>query len=171
MLNLSGKEPAHMWGIWPLLPSSPSGIWPRIWVLGWLHLLFYAEEWDQLRHIVPCACLCASHLAIEVVWLNPERPFSIEVSICFYIYTKTLLLTTHFQYKLMKYLTLWGLLIISTRVFVRKSSAGRWGLFNLIWSNFGIPRWGFWPKILLKSQMPHICLGSPLPLGLTLIDA
>ena len=44
------------------------------------------------------------------------------------------------------------------------------GIFDLIWPSFGAPRWGLWPKNLLKSQMPHICPGSP-PSGLTLIGA
>ena len=40
-------------------------------------------------------------------------------------------------------------------------------IFDLIWANFGALRWGFWLKILLKSQMPHIWPGSP-PLGLNI---
>ena len=43
------------------------------------------------------------------------------------------------------------------------------GIFDLIWPSFGAPQWGFWPKILLKSQMPHICPGSPPPPTLRLI--
>ena len=39
-----GGNPRHMWGIWTLLPSPPSGIWPRTWVQGWGHLLFSVEE-------------------------------------------------------------------------------------------------------------------------------
>ena len=41
------------------------------------------------------------------------------------------------------------------------------GIFDLIWPNFWAPQWGFWPKILLKSQMPHIARGPP-PLGLNI---
>ena len=44
------------------------------------------------------------------------------------------------------------------------------GIFDLIWPSFGAPQWGFWPKLLLKGQMPHICPRSH-PLGLILIDA
>ena len=48
------------------------------------------------------------------------------------VYTKTLVLTTHFQYKLMEHLTLWGLwglcglliLNIDSALFVRESSVG-----------------------------------------------
>ena len=136
-----GGDPGHMWGIWPLLPSPPSEIWLRIWAPGWGRLLFLHGRMGP-SHIVPCVRLCASHLGIEV------GLFLIDVSTCFYIYTKTLLLATHSQYKLME----------------------KVGIFDLIWPNFGAPRWGFWPKILLKSQMPHICPGSPRS-GLTLIDA
>ena len=44
---------------------------------------------------------------------------------------------------------------------------------GLIWPNFGAPRWEFWPKILMKSQMSHICPPPPpFPRSdLTLIDA
>ena len=62
-------------------------------------------------------------------------------------------------------------------LFVRESSVGsllnifypltKWGIFDQIWPNDGAPRWGFWSKILLKNQMPHICPGSP-PLGLNI---
>ena len=83
------------------------------------------------------------------------------------MYTETLLLTTHFQFKLMEHLTWWGLLIISTHF--SSQSVGRWKIFDLIWANFGVPWWGIWPKILLKSQMPQICLGSPLGSTLLLI--
>ena len=94
----------------------------------------------------------------------------------------------------MEHLTLWGLcglLILNIdSLFVRESSVGillnvfypltrrmpllkitsacrtklKVEIFDLIWPNFGALRWGFWLKILLKSQMPHICPGSP-PLG------
>ena len=56
-------------------------------------------------HIVPCARLCAGHLGIEVarlklwktaVFNRRKRLFLLD------IYTKTLLLATHFQYKLME---------------------------------------------------------------------
>ena len=97
----------------------------------------------------------------------------------------------------MEHLTLWGLcglLILNIdSLFVRESSVGillnifypltrrmpllkitsacriklKVGIFDLIWPNFGALRWGFWLKILLKSQMPHICPGSP-PLGLNI---
>ena len=97
----------------------------------------------------------------------------------------------------MEHLTLWGLcgLLISNidSLFVRESSVGillnifypltrrmpllkmtsacriklKVGIFDLIWPNFGALRWGFWLKILLKSQMLHICPGSP-PLGLNI---
>ena len=41
------------------------------------------------------------------------------------------------------------------------------GIFDLIWPNFGAPWQEFWPKILLKSQIPHVCPGSS-PLGLNI---
>ena len=83
------------------------------------------------------------------------------------MYTETLLLTTHFQFKLMEHLTWWGLLIISTHF--SSQSVGRWKIFDLIWPNFGVPWWGIWPKILLKSQKPQICPGSPFGSTLLLI--
>ena len=113
------------------------------------------------RHIVPCARLCTGHLGIEVARLKPwNTAVLIEVSICFYIYTKTLLLTTHFQYKLMKHLPLWGLLIISTR-FLSENHALEGGGY-LIWFDYCDPALG----ILTKNSSEK----SNAP-GLTLIDA
>ena len=50
----------HMWGIWPLLPSPPLGIWLRIWVPGWGRLLFRAEEY----HVLVC---------VQCGYKSPER--------------------------------------------------------------------------------------------------
>ena len=71
-------------------------------------------------HIIPCAHLCVSHLG------NSVQLFLTEVKAL--VYTKSLVLTTHFQYKLMEHLTLWGLcglLILNINsLFVRESSVG-----------------------------------------------
>ena len=55
-----GGDPGHMWGIWPLLPSPPSGIWLRIWVPGWERLLFLHGGMGP-SHIVPLL-VCGGHL-------------------------------------------------------------------------------------------------------------
>ena len=92
MLSLKGGGGGgrqHMWGIWPLLSSPPSGIWLRTWVPRWGRLLFLRGGMGS-SHVVACARLCTNHLGIR-------RLFLIEASSCFYINTKTLLLTTHFQ--------------------------------------------------------------------------
>ena len=95
---------------------------------------------------------CAEHLGIEhgsAAFRALVKPWKTAVlnrgKNSFFICTKTPLLTTHFQYKLIEHL----------------------GIFDLIWPRFGAPQWVFWPQILLKSQMPHICPGSP-PLGLNI---
>ena len=67
-----GGDPGHMWGIWPLLPSPPSGIWLRIWAPGWGCLLFLHGGMGP-SPIVPCARLCAGHLGIEVARLKPWK--------------------------------------------------------------------------------------------------
>ena len=127
-----------MWGIWPLLPSPPSGIWLRIWAPGWGCLLFLHGGMGP-SHIVPCAPLWAGHLGIEVARLKALK----DVSTCFYIYTKTLLLATHFQFKLME----------------------KVGTFDLIWPNFGAAWLEFWTSE--KSNAPHMP-GVPPPLGLNI---
>ena len=134
-----GGALGHMWGTWLLLPSQPSGIWLGIWVPGWGRLLLLRGGMGP-RHTVPCACLCAGQLGIGVVQLKSwKRLFLIEVCICFYIYTKTPLLTTHFQYKLTEHHTLWGLcglLMISTRFSMENQvlEVGRYFLlFDQIW--------------------------------------
>ena len=48
-----GGDPGHIRGIWPLLPSPPSGIWLRIWVPGWGRLLFL-HGGMRPSHVVPC---------------------------------------------------------------------------------------------------------------------
>lgn len=134
-----GGDPGYMWGNWPLLPFPPSGIWLRTWVPR-VGASAFLRGGIGPRHIVPCARLCTGHLGIEVARLKPwKTAVLIEVSICFYIYTKILLLTTHFQCKLMKHLTLWGLLIIST-CFSSENQALEGGK-DLIWPNFGAPWW------------------------------
>ena len=56
-----GGGGGQMWGIWPLLPSPPTGIWLRICVPGWGRLLFLRGGMGP-SHIVPCARLCVGHL-------------------------------------------------------------------------------------------------------------
>ena len=116
---------------------------------------------------------------------SPERQLLLtKVCTCFYTYTK------HFFSLLIFNINWWNtfsyfvgivwIVVDMDSLFIRESSVGsllnicypltRWGIYDQIWPNFGAPQWGFWPKIFLKSQMPHICPGSP-PSGLTLIHA
>ena len=54
-----GGDPGHMWGIWPLLPSPPSGIWLKIWVPGWWRSLFLHGGMKP-SHVVPCTLITVS---------------------------------------------------------------------------------------------------------------
>ena len=112
---MGGRVPGICGAIWPLLPTPPSGIRPRIWVPGCGRLLFFVRKngtkWHRPVH---------SSEELKQGGQSPERRlFLKEVRICFDVYKKKKqLFTSHFQCKLMKHLTLWGLcglLIISTR--------------------------------------------------------
>ena len=77
----------------PTLGNLTKNLGPRVGTFAF----FCAEEWDQVTssHVLVCAPAISE---LKLRGLSPERRlFLIEVSSCFYIYTKTLLLTTHFQ--------------------------------------------------------------------------
>ena len=128
-----------MWGIRPILPYPPSGIW--LTTRG--DFCVFLRGGMGPSYIVLCARLCAGHLGIEVARLKPwtKAVFNRGERLLLYIYTKTLLLTAHFQ------------------------GGDIWSDLTKFWG----PTVGILTKILLKSQMPHICPGCPS--GLTLIDA
>ena len=93
--------------------------------------------------------------------------FLIEVSICFKIYTKTLLRAIHFQYKLMEHLSLLrlcGLLIISTRVLSENQVLEGGGY--LIWFDqiLGPHSSDFDQKFFWKVKCPTYARGPPLGL-------
>ena len=94
-----GWDPGHMWaGIWPLLPFPPSGIWLKFWVPGLGRLLFLRRGMGP-SHFIPCACLCASHLGIEVVQLKPWKTavFNEGKHLFLYLYQNT---TSHYSFSI-----------------------------------------------------------------------
>ena len=166
----------HMWGIWPLLPFPPLGIWLRIWIPGWGHLLFLCRGIGP-SHIIPCARLCAARL-----W-KPWKTFVFNVSTCF------IFLQKHFLSLLIFNISWWNTLPFGDCVdcwwyglaFGRPKHWKSIKYYFIHWLGGGYlirydqilgPHGGILTKNFLKSQMPHICPGCPpSPSGLTLIDA
>ena len=138
-------------------------------------ICFFLRGGIGLSHIIPCAHLCAARQK------NPWKTvvFNEGMHLFLYLYKNT---TSHYSFSTLIDGTPYfvGIVVDVDSLLIRESSVGsllnifhpltRWGIFDQIWPNFGAPRWGLWPKILLKSRMPHICPGSP-PSGLTLIHA
>ena len=151
-----GGDPSHMWRSWPLLPSQPLGIWLRVWVPALGHLLFTCGGMGQRQ--------CSSVRWPSWNWSSVAKAlkggfFSIEVSICFYIYTRALFLSTHFQYKLMEHLTLWGSLI---NINSSKNQALEGGEY-LIWfyQILGPPGGDFDQKFFWEVKCPTYAQGTP----------
>ena len=118
-------------------------------------------------------------LCVQCSYKSPERQlFFMEVSTCFYIYTKT----SHHSFSILTDGTPYfvGIVWIAddmNSLFIRESSVGsllnifypltRWGIFDQIWPNSGAPQWwGFWPKFFWKATAPH--MPGALPLGLNM---
>ena len=133
-----------VWYVW-----KRGNYFQEIWVPGLGHLLFFAWRNRTKSHHSMCSSVAST---------------------CFYTYTKTLLLTTSYLFSILIDETPYfvGIVDDMDSIFVRESSIG--SVLNIfypltievvdqIWPNFGAPQWGVWPKILLKSQMPHICPG------------
>ena len=117
-------EPRAYAGISPLLPSPPSGNWLRIWVLGWVHLLFLPGGIGP-SHIVPCASLCAVRL-----W-KPWRPVVSNGGkhLFLYLYKNTI---SHHSFSILIDGTPYCVWIvdITDSLFVRESSVGSlWNIF------------------------------------------
>ena len=157
-----------MWGIWPLLPSTPSGIWVRNWVPGWGRLLFYIGGIGPPGNIVPNARLCTGHLGIEIARLKPWKTAVVFVFIFIQKHYFSLLI---FNKKLMKHLTLWGLcrlLIISSR-FLSENQALEYGGYLIWFDQILEPHTGdFDQKFFWKVKCSTYARGSPPPLRLNI---
>ena len=131
---------------------------PRAYV-GHLTSIAFPALGNLTINLGPCLVSqgCSSVCSVAIKALKDGG--LMEVSTCFYKST-----TFHYSFSILIYGTPYfvgNVWIVDDMdsLFAKKST--RWGIFDQIWPNFGAPRWGFWPKILLKSQMSHICSGFP----------
>ena len=80
-----GGDSGQMWGIWPLLPSPPSGIWLRISVPGWGRLLFL-HGGMRPSHVIPRALISFRKRSMPFLTVNTligNQAFQNGCYICF----------------------------------------------------------------------------------------